>query len=179
MKRIGYQLDALAGGIPHGWRCGPSSLAGFTPRPTAQRVLFVCALIFIASTVGMVLALIFEWPHQIGGGSGRSDITTEELILNGTLTSMPLGPWIALTVFAHLARSQRWWGALAVVGLCLLSTMFIFLGGLGQVFAPSTPFVPRVILVAGGGMFFVLGLALLLSGIADLRDRSRARRQPG
>src|SRR4028119_2510524 len=41
-----------------------------------------------------------------------------------------------------LACSRRWWGTLAVVVLCLLGALFVF-GGLGEAFAPRTPFVPR------------------------------------
>ena len=89
---------------------------------------------------------------------------------------MPLFPWIALTVFALLARSRRWWGTIAVVVLCLLGALFIF-GGLGEAFAPSTPYVPRAVLIAAGVVYGGLGLALVLSGAADLIDRMRARRQ--
>ena len=82
-----------------------------------------------------------------------------------------------LTVFALLARSRRWWGTIVVVVLCLLGALFIF-GGLGEAFAPSTPFVPRAVLIAAGVVYGGLGLALVLSGIADLIDRVRARREP-
>ncbi len=146
-------------------------------RPTTQRVFSICVLIFIASAVGLVLALIFQWPAQLGGGSGNPNITAGELVANGTVTSLPLGPWVALTVFALLARSRRWWGTLAVVALCLLGALFIF-GGLGEAFAPSTPYVPRAVLIAAGVVYGGLGLSLLLSGVVDLIDRVRARRQP-
>ncbi len=146
-------------------------------RPTTRRLFSVAVLIFIASVVGLVLALIFQWPAQLGGGSGNPNITAGELVANGTVTSLPLYPWIALTVFASLARSRRWWGTIAVVALCLLGALFIF-GGLGEAFAPSTPYVPRAVLIAAGVVYGGLGLALALSGIADLIDRVRARRQP-
>lgn len=146
-------------------------------RPTTRRLFSVAVLIFIASVVGLVLALIFQWPAQLGGGSGNPNIMAGELVANGTVTSLPLGPWIALTVFALLARSRRWWGSIAVVVLCLLGALFIF-GGLGEAFAPTTPYVPRVVLVAAGVVYGGLGLALLLSSIAELIDRVRARRQP-
>jgi hypothetical protein len=146
-------------------------------RPTTRRLFSVAVLIFIASVVGLVLALIFQWPAQLGGGSGNPNITAGELVANGTVTSLPLFPWIALTVFALLARSRRWWGTIAVVVLCLLGALFIF-GGLGEAFAPPTPFVPRAVLVAAGVVYGGLGLALVLSGIADLIDRARARQEP-
>lgn len=146
-------------------------------RPTTRRLFSVAVLIFIASVVGLVLALIFQWPAQLGGGSGNPNVTAGELVANGTVTSLPLGPWIALTVFALLARSRRWWGSIAVVVLCLLGALFIF-GGLGEAFAPATPYVPRAVLVAAGVVYGGLGLTLLLSSIAELIDRVRARRQP-
>ena len=64
-----------------------------------------------------------------------------------------------------------------MVVLCLLGALSIF-GGLGEAFAPTTPYVPRVVLVAAGVVYGGLGLALLLSSIAELIDRVRARRQP-
>ncbi len=112
-----------------------------------------------------------------GRGSGNPNITAGELVANGTVTSLPLFPWIALTAFALLARSRRWWGTLAVVVLCLLGALFVF-GGLGEAFAPSTPYVPRAVLVAAGVVYGGLGLALVVSGVADLIDRARARRRP-
>ena len=145
-------------------------------RPTTRRLVSVAGLIFVVSVVGLVLALILQWPAQLGGGSGNPNITPGELVANGTVTSLPLGPWIALIVFALLARIRRWWGTLAVVVLCLLGALFIF-GGLGEAFAPPTPYVPRVVLVASGVVYGGLGLALLLSGIAELIDRVRARRR--
>jgi hypothetical protein len=145
--------------------------------PTTRRLFLVAVLINVVSVVGLVLALIFQWPAQLGGGSGNPNITAEELVANGTVTSLPLYPWIALIVFALLARSRRWWGTLAVVVLCLLGALFIF-GGLGEAFAPSTPYVPRTVLIAAGVVYGGLGLALVVSGVIDLIDRVRTRRQP-
>ncbi len=151
-------------------------------RPTTRRLFSVCVLLFAASVVGLVLALIFQWPAQLtrtleGGGLGSPTVTAGESVANGTVTSLPLFPWIALAVFALLARSGRWWGTIAVVALCLLGALFVF-GGLGEAFAPPTPFVPRAVLVAAGVVYGGLGLALVASGILDLVDRARARRRP-
>jgi hypothetical protein len=62
--------------------------------------------------VGLVLALVFQWPAQLtrileGGGLGDPTVTAGESVANGTVTSLPLFPWIALTMFALLARSRR------------------------------------------------------------------------
>jgi uncharacterized membrane protein HdeD (DUF308 family) len=78
-------------------------------------------------------------------------------------------------VFTILARSQRWWGTLAVVVLCLLGVV-IMIGALGEV--QPNPNVPLGALVASVVIYGVLGLALLLSGVVDLTDRLRARRRP-
>jgi peptidoglycan/LPS O-acetylase OafA/YrhL len=145
-------------------------------RPTTQRLFSVAVLIFTVSVVGLILAIIFQWPTQFDG-SGNPNATAGEAVTGGTVTSLPLFPWIALAVFALLTRSRRWWGSLAVLVLCFLGALFV-LGGLGEGFAPSTPYVPRVMLVAAGVVYVLLGLSLLLSGIADLIDRARAVRRP-
>lgn len=144
-------------------------------RPTTQRVIVVCVLLFIASSVGAVLSLVFEWPAQLGGGSGEPTISADEFILNGTVLSLPVGPWIALTVCALLARSRRWWGTAAAVVLCLLGVMFIF-SGLGEANAPATRIVPRAVLLAAGVVYGGLGMALVVAGIAELPDRWQERR---
>ena len=59
----------------------------------------------------------------------------------------------------------------------MLGRCFVF-GGLGEAFAPPTPYVSRAVLIAAGVVYGGLGLALVLSGVADLIDRVRARRQP-
>ena len=143
-------------------------------RPTTRRLVGVAAFIFTLSLVGAVLALLFQWPTQFDG-SGRSTITAREFILRGTATSIPVVPWLLLGVFAILARSRRWWGTLAVVGLCLLAVVF-FIGGLGEAFAEDSPHVPRAVLTAAGVVYCLVAILLLLAGSADLVDRMRARR---
>ena len=55
----------------------------------------------------------------------------------------------------------------------------LYLRGLGEAFAPPTPYVSRVVLIAAGVVYGELGLALLLSRIAELIERVRAgRRSP-
>ncbi len=76
-------------------------------RPTTRRVVSVAILINVVSLVGLVLALIFQWPTQFDG-SGNPNVTAGEVVTGGTATSIPLVPWIALIVFTLLARSRRW-----------------------------------------------------------------------
>ncbi len=145
-------------------------------RATTRRLFLVCVVTFVVSLIGLVLAITFQWPTQFDG-SGNPNVTAGEVVTGGTATSIPLGPWVALAVFAFLARSRRWWGILAVVVLCLLGGLFV-IGAFGEAFAPSTPYVPRAVLVGAGVVYGVLGLSLVLSGIAELIDRSRARLRP-
>jgi hypothetical protein len=151
-------------------------LAGKTLKPTTRRLVLIAALIFVVSTVGLVLAVVFQWPTQFDG-SGNPNVTAGEVVTGGTATSIPLGPWVALAVFAFLARSRRWWRTLGVVGLCLLAVVTL-IGSLGEAFASSTPDLPRVALVAPGVVDVVLCPVLLLSGAAESIDGARARLQP-
>ncbi len=144
-------------------------------RRATRRLFSVSVLIFTVSVMGLVLAIIFQWPTQFDG-SGNPNVTAGEVVTGGTATSIPLVPWITLVVFAFLARSRRWWGTLAVAILCFLGVIFI-IGGLGEAFAPPTPYVPRAVLVAAGVVYVLLGSTLLLSGIAELIDRARVKRR--
>lgn len=143
---------------------------------TTRRVVAVGAATFVISLLGLVLALVFEWPTQFDG-SGAATVTMDELVTKGTATSIPFAPWIALGVFTTLARSRRWWGTVAVVLLCLLGPLFV-IGGMGEAFAPANPYVSRAVLVTSGVVAAGLGLTLLASGVADLVDRRRTSRQP-
>jgi hypothetical protein len=90
--------------------------------------------------------------------------------MQGTLTSIPLPPMIALVIFAILARSRRWWGALAVIGLCLLGVLFFF-AALAEV--QPNPYVPLAVLVGAIVVYGILGVLLVLSGVLGLIDRIR------
>ncbi len=140
---------------------------------TTKRLIAVSVLIWVVSLVGAVLAAIFGWHTQLG--SGNPNVTLGELAARGSVTSIPLAPLIALAVCALLARSQRWWGTLAVVGLCFLATVF-FAASVAEVEAPFVPSYPRAVLLAAVAVYILLALMLLLSGILELVDRARTRR---
>ncbi len=127
----------------------------------------------MVSLVGAVLAYIFGWHTQLG--SDNPNLTLGELAARGSVTSIPLAPLIALAVFATLVRSRRWWGTLAVVGLCLLSLVFIA-ASVAEVEAPFVPSYPRAVLLVAVTVYILLALMLLVSGILDLVDRARTRR---
>jgi hypothetical protein len=147
---------------------------GSNLRPTTRRLVSVAALILIVSIVGFILAVIFDWPGLASFGGPPSANVTLSDIVQGTLTSIPLPPMIALAVFAFLARSRRWWGTLAVVALCLLGVLF-FVAALAEV--QPNPYVPLAALVGAVVAYGILGLLLVLSGVTDLIDRARQRRR--
>ena len=76
-------------------------------RPTGQRLFSVAVLICAVSVLDLILAVVFQWPTQFDG-SGNPNVTAGEVVTGGTVTSLPLFPWIALAVFALLVRSRRW-----------------------------------------------------------------------
>jgi hypothetical protein len=143
-------------------------------RPTTRRLVFVAVLILVISVIGFVLAVIFDWPGLARFGGAPSPNVTLSDIMQGTLTSIPLPPMIALAIFTILALSRRWWGTLAVVALCLLGLLFFF-ATLGEV--QPNPYVPLAVLVGAIVVYGILSLSLILSGVVDLIDRARVRRQ--
>ncbi len=144
-----------------------------TIRSTTRRLIFFSVLILGVSIVGFVLGAIFYWPSQVVLDNSAGNNVTASNPIQGNVTSIPLPPIVALAVFASLAPSRRWWGILAVVGLCLLGVLFIF-GALGEVTTPSSSYVPYAVLVATAVVYSLLGLSLLLLGIADLVARVRS-----
>ena len=105
-------------------------------QPT-RRLFSVAVLIGVLSVVGFVPAYVFQWPSEFVIGEVTEHNATLADIVTGTVTSLPFAPWVALILFALLARSRRWWGTLAVIVLCLLGVLFV-IGGLGEVFTPPT-----------------------------------------
>ncbi len=140
---------------------------------TTKRLVAVSVLILAVSLAGAVLAYIFGWHTQLG--SDNPNLTIGELAARGSVTSIPLAPLIALAVFTFLARSRRWWGTLAVVGLCLLALVFVA-ASVAEVEAPFVPSYPRAVLLVSVTVYILLALALLLSGLLELVDRARTRR---
>ena len=145
-------------------------------RFTTRRLLSVSVLLFVVWVVGTILSVVAGWPAQ-SGGPGNPNNVAGEFLSRGTALSPPLSVMVALVVFTLLASSRRWWGTLGVVGPCLLAAV-TFVGAMGEAFAPATPDVPRAVLVLSGVLGVVLCPLLLFFGIAELRDRARARREP-
>jgi hypothetical protein len=120
--------------------------------------------------VSAVVSVAARWPAQFGG-PGNPNNVAREFRSRGTALAPPLWEMVALVVFVFLARSNRRWGTLGVVGLCLLAVLTL-VGSLGEAFAPDTPYVLREVLIASGVLGVVLGPLLLFFGIAELRDRA-------
>lgn len=146
-------------------------------RFTTRRLVSVSALLFVVWVVGTILSVVAGWPAQFGG-PGNPNNVAGEFLSRGTALSPPLSVMVALVVFTLLASSRRWWGTIGVVGLCLLAVA-TFVGSMGEAFAPSTPDVPRAVLILSGVLGVVLCPILLLTAIMELGDRARARRQHG
>lgn len=143
-------------------------------RPTTRKLISVSILFLVVSIVGAIVSIIARWPAQFGGPGSPNNVASE-FVYRGTALAAPLFPIMFLfVVFILLVPSQRWWGTVGVVGLCLLAVL-MFIGALGEAFAPPTPDVPKAVLVTSG---VVLSVALLVSGIAELVDRARMRRLP-
>ncbi len=58
-----------------------------------------------------------------------------------------------------------------------LLAVLMFIGPLGEAFAPYKPDVPRAMLGTSGGVGGLLSAALVLAGVMELIDRARARRR--
>ena len=130
-------------------------------RPTTRRLVSVAALMLAMSVIGFILAVIFDWPGWARLSGRPSPTVTVSDIMQGTLTSIPLPPMIALAVFIILARSRRWWGTLAVVALCLLGVLFFF-ATLAEV--QPNPYVPLAVLVGAIAVYGILSLSVGLVG---------------
>jgi hypothetical protein len=129
-------------------------------RPTTRRLVSVAALMLAMSVIGFILAVIFDWPGWARLSGRPSPTVTVSDIMQGTLTSIPLPPMIALAVFIILARSRRWWGTLAVVALCLLGVLFF--ATLAEV--QPNPYVPLAVLVGAIAVYGILSLSVGLVG---------------
>lgn len=113
--------------------------------------------------IGFILALIFQWPSDVVLGDEPDSKVTLGDVVNGTVTSVPLAPFLVLVICALLVTSPRWWGTAASVVLTLLGGL-IMVGGLAEITSENAN-VPQAVLVVAGALYALLGLALLVSGV--------------
>jgi hypothetical protein len=83
-------------------------------QPTTRRLFSVAVLISMLSVVGFVLAYVFQWPSEFVIGEVSEHNVTLVDMFSGTVSSLPLAPWLALIVFALLCSPS--WPAVGVGG---------------------------------------------------------------
>lgn len=137
-----------------------------------RRVFAVAVGVISLSVIGFILALIFQWPSDFVLGDAPDSKVTLRDAINGTVTSIPLVPFLVLVTCTFLVRSARWWGTAATVVLTLLGALFV-VGGLGEVTSENGN-VPRAVLVGAGVVYALLGLTLLGCGVLSLVAQRRA-----
>lgn len=142
----------------------------FSTREGLSRLALGLAAI---SLVGFVLAFAFNWPSDfVLDESSVDDKVTAFDFFNGTVTSIPLIPWLVLIIGGLLVRRR---GTASVVAAAVLGLVgvAITLGGGGEIFSDN-PNVPKFVLVLAGVFFLVAGLLLVVSAVQVLRSRGRA-----
>lgn len=150
---------------------GPDTGVGKEDR-ARRRALGVALFLILITPVGFALALAFQWPSDfVLDEAAVDDRVTGADIASGTVTSMPLAPWIVLILATVAAMSRRWWGTLALVVLALLGALFT-VGGLGEV-TSDNPNVAKPVLVVAGSAYMFIGLSLCASALVALRETLR------
>jgi hypothetical protein len=148
-------------------------------RPTTKRLMVACGLYFVIQILGAVVSVIYGLPEDLpfDDPGDPDDVLGEILSGQGAALVAPPPPLIALIVFMALALSQRWWGAIGTVGICLLSlfvAFFMFMESVtARIFPPSLSEIPVAVMVV---LFFIVPLLMLLSGVLDLISRVRTRK---
>lgn len=142
-----------------------------------RRLFSTCLLLLVLMIVGAVVSIAAEWPAQFGG-EGDPDEVASEFLSRGTALAPPLAPLVLFAVFTALTMRRDVWGAVGIVGVMLLSLLFI-VGSLGEAFAGPTPDVPRAALITSGVVGAFLSLVVLFAAIATFRERKRLKTGPG
>ncbi len=141
-----------------------------------RRAVAVALTLILVTPVGFLLALVFQWPSDfVLDESAVDDRVTMADIQNGTVTSMPLPPFVVLILATVAAKSRRWWGTAGLVGLAILGIVFA-IGGLGEVMSDN-PNVVETVLVIAGSVYIIAGMLLCGTALAALRERLRRGRR--
>lgn len=138
-----------------------------------SRLLLACGVLLVLFVFGTIVAIVAQWPAQFGGAGDPDEVATE-FLSRGTALSPPLAPIVLFAVFTALAIRHNGWGTAGVVGVMLLSIVFI-IGSLGEAFAPSTPDVPSSALITSGVVGTVLSLSVLILGTLTLAEKRREK----
>jgi hypothetical protein len=118
--------------------------------------------------VGAIVSIAAGWPAQFGG-EGDPDAVASEFLTRGTALAPPLIPLLLFVLCAFGARRDDRLGTIATIGAVLLAVAFV-IGSLGEAFAPETPDVPRAALLASGVIGALFSLAVIVTGLARLRE---------
>ncbi len=108
--------------------------------------------------------MAFQWPSDFTLDESVDERVTMDDIATGTVTSMPLAPFVVLLLAAVAARSRRWWGtvALAVLALrggCSFSAAWAR-------WRATIRTVPKFVLVVAGFAYVLGGLLLSASALS-------------
>lgn len=117
-----------------------------------------------------IVTIVAHWPAQFGGpGVPRKFPKSSSLEARRLSTLDPAPP---LGGGALIARHRGRWGIAAAILLLLLGVVFV-IGGFGEIFAPDPATAPRVVLVVGGLIAAIGGIALASLSVTALVERFR------
>lgn len=134
---------------------------------------FGTALVLVGmSLAGFALALVFSWPSTfvVDEGATDGDVGAADFV-NGTVTSIPLPPLLALLLGAAIVRRRDRWGAVGSLLLALLGVVFV-IGGAGEITSDNDA-VPTVVLLLAGLAYVLAGGTLLVTAVRALLARRR------
>ncbi|MDQ4144356.1 MAG: hypothetical protein M3198_11550 [Actinomycetota bacterium] len=127
----------------------------------------MCAIVVIVMLGCTLVAVAANWPDQFddpGPDSAAADFIWTGTALSPPLVGLALVVWFAISA----ARSDRW-GSLSVLGLMLISGLFM-VGSVAQALGPVVPQVPDDVRLAGGALNAVAFALVLIMSLLALRE---------
>ncbi len=149
------------------WSISEAATPDGGPRPWRRRLLVVCAIVVIVMLGCTLVAVAANWPDQFddpGPDSAAADFIWTGTALSPPLVGLALVVWFAISA----ARSDRW-GSLSVLGLMLISGLFM-VGSVAQALGPVVPQVPDDVRLAGGALNAVAFALVLIMSLLALRE---------
>jgi hypothetical protein len=144
--------------------------------PANTRLSVFALVVLIANVLAATLAVAVNWPSQFGGVVGTD--AAQEWLTRGTAISAPLAPVMCFLLIATLVRFGTWVGWMGI-GLAFLTSVLVFVGGMGELIAEPTDDVPRAVLLAAGVVWGVIAVILVVLGVAATRERLAHRDATG
>jgi hypothetical protein len=137
---------------------------------TSIRLLGVVApIVFAWVCAEAVISILAHWPYQFTG-QGNPDRMLRDFVYFGTLLAPPLPLLLAFGATAILVRREDRLGAIAnaaTIAICMVMAV----GSLGEALAPTSPDVPSVVQLIGGGFGTILFMGLSALALQALVDR--------